>query len=144
MPHAWHRLVRPSHASEEHKDADVREPRLLGRTHPLCSRAYQYSCRSRLTLRCAPGGRYCALKILEKAKVVKLKQVEHTLSEKHILDAIDFPFIVSLVASFKDNCNLYMAMEVRVPPSLGRLVGSPAPTSLFHVGTAVAHLKLVR
>jgi serine/threonine protein kinase len=57
--------------------------------------------------------RYCALKILEKAKVVKLKQVEHTLSEKHILDAIDFPFIVKLVASFKDNCNLYMAMEVR-------------------------------
>eukprot|EP00037_Helgoeca_nana_P005710 m.53512 g.53512 ORF g.53512 m.53512 type:complete len:354 (-) comp16671_c0_seq1:47-1108(-) len=54
---------------------------------------------------------YCALKILEKAKVVKLKQVEHTLSEKHILDAIDFPFIVKLVASFKDNCNLYMAME---------------------------------
>mmetsp|Transcript_28383 Transcript_28383/g.74548 ORF Transcript_28383/g.74548 Transcript_28383/m.74548 type:complete len:355 (+) Transcript_28383:21-1085(+) len=53
----------------------------------------------------------CALKILEKAKVVRLKQVEHTLSEKHILDAIDFPFIVSLVASFKDNCNLYMAME---------------------------------
>jgi hypothetical protein len=45
--------------------------------------------------------------------VRRISQVEHTLSEKHILEAIDFPFVVKLFASFKDNCNLYMAMEVR-------------------------------
>eukprot|EP00051_Salpingoeca_urceolata_P027527 m.481879 g.481879 ORF g.481879 m.481879 type:complete len:364 (-) comp22354_c0_seq1:171-1262(-) len=54
---------------------------------------------------------YAALKILEKEKVVKLKQVEHTLNERAILTAVSFPFIVNLLAAFKDYCNLYMVME---------------------------------
>ncbi|VUZ52248.1 unnamed protein product [Hymenolepis diminuta] len=55
--------------------------------------------------------RYYAIKILHKAKIVKLKQVEHTLNEKKILSCIDFPFIVVLKSYFKDNANLYMALE---------------------------------
>ncbi|GFU33591.1 cAMP-dependent protein kinase catalytic subunit [Trichonephila clavipes] len=43
--------------------------------------------------------------------VVKLKQVDHTLNEKRILHAIDFPFMVNMVYHFKDNSYLYMVLE---------------------------------
>lgn len=57
------------------------------------------------------GNQSLALKIMEKQNIVKLKQVEHTLSEKRILQAIKFPFLVNLVYSFKDNAHLYLALD---------------------------------
>lgn len=53
---------------------------------------------------------FFAMKILEKAKIVRMKQVEHTLSEKTILRCLKFPFVVFLKYSFKDNSYLYMIL----------------------------------
>ena len=54
---------------------------------------------------------YFAMKILEKTKIVKLKQVEHTLNEKRILSSTKHPFLVTLNYHFKDNSNLYMILQ---------------------------------
>ncbi|KAK7790333.1 hypothetical protein R5R35_003683 [Gryllus longicercus] len=55
-------------------------------------------------------GHFYAIKVMEKAKVMKLKQVDHTLNEKRILQAIRFPFVVWMDFCFKDNANIYFAM----------------------------------
>jgi protein kinase A len=52
-----------------------------------------------------------ALKILDKQVVVKMKQIDHTLAEKKILQALSCPFIVKLLYTFKDNSYLYMGLE---------------------------------
>lgn len=57
------------------------------------------------------GGNYYALKVLKKHEVVRLKQVEHVLSEKAILDQIQHPFLVRMGASFQDTPSLYMCLE---------------------------------
>ena len=41
-------------------------------------------------------GRYYALKILKKKEIVRLKQLEHILSEKGILAVVEHPFIINL------------------------------------------------
>ena len=52
-----------------------------------------------------------ALKVLDKQVIVKMKQIDHTLAERNILQAISCPFIVKLLYTFKDNSNLYLGLE---------------------------------
>lgn len=54
--------------------------------------------------------KFYAVKIIAKEKVVKKKNVNHTLNEKQILRAIKFPFVVCLAFSMKDNSYLYFGM----------------------------------
>lgn len=54
---------------------------------------------------------YYALKILSKVEIVKSRQIDNAINEKRILAACNFPFIIRLFFSFKDNSYLYMVME---------------------------------
>lgn len=91
-------------------------------------------------------GSFCAVKILEKDFVVKSKQVEHTLSEKQILLGCQNQFVVRLMASFKDNANLFMVLEY-VPGGelfyhLRTAKVFPEPTIAFYaieIGVAVEY-----
>lgn len=57
------------------------------------------------------NARYYAVKVLKKFEVVRLKQVEHTNNEKHILESVAHPFLVNMWGTFQDNVNLYMVMD---------------------------------
>ncbi|CRL02988.1 CLUMA_CG016195, isoform A [Clunio marinus] len=57
-----------------------------------------------------PSDKFYAVKIQAKEKIVLSKQVKHFLNEKRILSAINFPFVVNLMFSLKDNSNLYLGM----------------------------------
>lgn len=54
---------------------------------------------------------YWAIKMLKKAEVIRLQQVEHMISEKSILLCLDHPFVVTLAGTFQDAKYLYMVLE---------------------------------
>ena len=57
------------------------------------------------------NSRHYAIKVLAKEKVVRLKQVEHTNSERSMLLRARHPFLVNLWGTFQDSANLYMVMD---------------------------------
>ncbi|KAL1124158.1 hypothetical protein AAG570_001928 [Ranatra chinensis] len=59
---------------------------------------------------CTKNNSYYAMKILDKGSIIKAKQLDHTLNEKRILQALNFPFVVYMEFSLKDNSYLYFTM----------------------------------
>lgn len=57
------------------------------------------------------NNRFYAIKVLKKAQVVKMKQVEHTNDERRMLQKVKHPFLVTLWGTFQDSKNLYMVMD---------------------------------
>ncbi|KAF2862444.1 Pkinase-domain-containing protein [Piedraia hortae CBS 480.64] len=55
--------------------------------------------------------RFYAIKVLKKAQVVKMKQVEHTNDERRMLHRCKHPFLVTLWGTWQDSKNLYMVMD---------------------------------
>lgn len=55
--------------------------------------------------------RFYAIKVLKKAQVVKMKQVEHTNDERRMLQRVKHPFLITLWGTFQDAKNLYMVMD---------------------------------
>lgn len=55
--------------------------------------------------------RFYAIKVLKKAQVVRMKQVEHTNDERKMLAKVKHPFLITLWGTFNDPKNLYMVMD---------------------------------
>ena len=55
--------------------------------------------------------KYYALKIFKKAEVLKLKQVDHVLSEVGILNMIEHPFLINFLGISQNNRFMYIVME---------------------------------
>jgi protein kinase A len=55
--------------------------------------------------------RFYAVKVLKKAQIVKMKQVEHTNDERRMLQRVKHPFVITLWGTFQDAKNLYMVMD---------------------------------
>ncbi|KAJ3326764.1 camp-dependent protein kinase catalytic subunit [Blyttiomyces sp. JEL0837] len=62
-------------------------------------------------VRLRSSGKFYAMKVLRKNEIVKMKQVEHTVNEKHILEQLEFPFLVSMLGTFQDSSNIYFVLE---------------------------------
>lgn len=60
------------------------------------------------------SGRPYAMKVLDKTRIVKLKQLDHTMFERKILYAMNFPFIINMENCYKDNAYLYFIMPFGV------------------------------
>eukprot|EP00127_Corallochytrium_limacisporum_P006634 Clim_evm13s232 gene=Clim_evmTU13s232 len=84
---------------------------------------------------------YFALKILRKDRVVKTKQVEHTLSEKSMLAAVQHPFIIQYFTCWQDTRNLYIVLEYvnggELFTHLHRQGRFNSKTAAFYVGQVV-------
>jgi serine/threonine protein kinase len=63
------------------------------------------------TVRSKHNLRFYAIKVLNKERVVKMKQVEHTNNEQRMLECVQHPFIINLWGYFQDTANLYMVMD---------------------------------
>lgn len=58
-----------------------------------------------------PDTKVYALKMLRKEHIVKRNQVEHTQTERNVLECVNHPFIVSLHYAFQTPKKLYVVLE---------------------------------
>ncbi|KAG7703302.1 hypothetical protein KL933_004538 [Ogataea haglerorum] len=57
------------------------------------------------------NNRFYAIKVLKKAQVIRMKQVEHTNDERRMLKLVEHPFLIRMWGTFQDAKNLFMVMD---------------------------------
>lgn len=55
--------------------------------------------------------RFYAMKVMKKAQIVKMKQIEHTNDERRMLSRARHSFLITLWGTWQDSRNLYMVMD---------------------------------
>lgn len=88
---------------------------------------------------------FYALKIMKKARIVRLKQIEHVLSEVMIISHFQCNFTPQLFAVFQDDNNLYMMTEFlpggELFSHIRRNEKLPADVAKFYILEVAAALK---
>ena len=51
------------------------------------------------------------MKVLNKGRLIKKKQLKYAVGEANILKKVDCPFIIKLYYAFQTSVNLYMALD---------------------------------
>jgi protein kinase A len=77
--------------------------------------------------------RFYAMKVLKKAQVVKMKQIEHTNDERRMLNRVRHPFLVTLWGTWQDSRNLYMVMDFVEGGELFSLLRKSQVSPLFAI-----------
>jgi len=57
------------------------------------------------------GNKFYAIKVMDKRKLVRYKQIDHTLNERRVLYSLQHPNAVRYFFSFKDNSFIYISLE---------------------------------
>ncbi|ORX54978.1 Pkinase-domain-containing protein [Hesseltinella vesiculosa] len=91
------------------------------------------------------NGRHYAMKVLKKSEVVRLKQIEHTNNEKHILETVAHPFLVNMWGTFQDDMNLYVVMDYvaggELFSVLRRMQRFPSNIAKFYAGQVLLAIE---
>jgi len=66
-----------------------------------------------------------AMKVLDKGHIIRRNQVEHTKTERHVLELMDHPFLVKMHYAFQNRRKLYFVLEF-----------CPGGELFFHLGRA--------
>ena len=92
-------------------------------------------------------GKLFALKSLQKGFVVEMRQQKQVKTERKVMATVKSPFVVKLIASFQDETNLYLGMELthggELTTQLEKMTTlSEEATAFYGVGIAagIAHL----
>ncbi|KAF5020231.1 hypothetical protein F66182_7748 [Fusarium sp. NRRL 66182] len=77
------------------------------------------------------NSKFYAIKILNKAQIVGMNKVQHTIDERRMLSHVKHPFLVRTWGSFQDCKNLYIVMDVVREGNLKTLQGAEPFSDLF-------------
>ena len=64
-----------------------------------------------LLVRKKDTGQLYAQKVLKKAEIIRRNQVEHTMTERRILENIRHPFIIKMDYAFQSQTKLFFVLE---------------------------------
>lgn len=85
-----------------------------------------------VTLRSGSNKTPYALKMMNKKQLIQSRQVNNVKSEKGIMMSFEHPFIINLLATFQDECSIYMVLSLAQGGELYSLMQKSPGCKLDH------------